>query len=275
MSTKALFVFTVLCYKYGENPIYTTNETISPYCYNIVPKTTPSPLGMLPRPWPRRFMQFKPPCLTYMFLCIHGSDVVMEEGFERTWRLTKKSYFLHAEVIAPLYDAMLRILESGTHLNLSEYMVDLIEKDIKKRGIELAPPEAFGEKGMEDVIRSPVIVESGVVSTRVPIIMIQMINRLLDSGLYLRVSDYVRYAIKKDLESRDIEPMPIKASAEDKNKPAKMWRPSETATVSTKVPMQMMEEIDRLLASGFYLRVSDYLIDLIRKDLEERGIEIK
>jgi Arc/MetJ-type ribon-helix-helix transcriptional regulator len=37
----------------------------------------------------------------------------------------------------------------------------------------------------------------------------------------------------------------------------------------------MMENIDRLLASGFYLRVSDYLIDLIRKDLDERGIEIK
>ena len=34
----------------------------------------------------------------------------------------------------------------------------------------------------------------------------------------------------------------------------------------------MMENIDRLLASGFYLRVSDYLIDLIRKDLEARAL---
>ena len=39
--------------------------------------------------------------------------------------------------------------------------------------------------------------------------------------------------------------------------------------------MPMMEDIDRLLASGLYLRVSDYLIDLIRKDLEARGIELE
>jgi len=45
----------------------------------------------------------------------------------------------------------------------------------------------------------------------------------------------------------------------------------ETGLVSTKVPMQMMEDIDRLLASGYYLRVFDYLIDLIRKDMQSRG----
>jgi len=37
--------------------------------------------------------------------------------------------------------------------------------------------------------------------------------------------------------------------------------------------MPMMEDIDRLLDSGLYLRVSDYLIDLIRKDLETRRID--
>jgi len=198
----------------------------------------------------------------------------MEEELERTWQLTKKSYVLHAEVIAPIYDAMLRILQSGAYLNLSEYMGDLIEKDIKERGIELAPPEAFGGEGRGDVIRSPVSVEAGVVSTRVPTFMMEMINGLLDSGLYLRVSDYLRSVIKKDLESRGIEPRPIKADVE-KEEPAKKWRPSETATVSTEVPMPMMEDIDRLLASGFYLRVSDYLIDLIRKDLQSRVARIE
>ncbi|GAG97420.1 unnamed protein product [marine sediment metagenome] len=39
--------------------------------------------------------------------------------------------------------------------------------------------------------------------------------------------------------------------------------------------MQMMDDIDRLLASGYYLRVSDYIIDLIRKDLEAREIKIE
>ena len=194
----------------------------------------------------------------------------MEEGFERTWQLTKRAYSIHAEVTAPIYDAMLRILESGIHLNLSEYVGALIEKDVEERGIELEPMEAFGGEGIEDVIRSPKVVETGVVSTRVPMPMMEMINGLLDSGLYLRFSDYLRDIIKKDLESRGIEPRLIKAGAEEK--PAKRWRPSETATVSTEVPMPMMEDIDRLLASGFYLRVSDYLIDLIRKDLETRDI---
>ncbi|MBA7605815.1 hypothetical protein ES703_12950 [subsurface metagenome] len=195
----------------------------------------------------------------------------MKDGVERTWQLTKRAYSVHAEVTAPLYDAMLRILESGGHLNLSEYMGDLIEKDIEERGIVLAPPEAFGGEGVGDVIRGPVTFETGVVSTRVPIVMMEMIHGLLESGLYIRVSDYLRYVIKKDLESRGIEPRPIEAAAEEE--PPKSWRPSATAKVSTEVPMPMMDDIDRLLASGFYLRVSDYLIDLIRKDLETRDIK--
>lgn len=194
----------------------------------------------------------------------------MEEGFERTWQLTKRAYSVHAEVPAPLYDAMLRIQESDTYLNLSEYMRDLIENDVEARGIELVPMEAFGGEGIGDVIRSPVTFETDVVSTRVPMLMVEMIAGLLDSGLYLSVSDYLRYVVKKDLESRGIEPKLIKADAEEEKKPAKRWRPSETATVSTQVPMALMEDIDRLLASGFYLRVSDYLIDLIRKDLQSR-----
>jgi len=192
----------------------------------------------------------------------------MEEGLKRNWRLTKRAYFVHVEVVAPIYDAMLRILESGVHLNLSEYVGALIEKDVEERGIELEPMEAFGGEGIEDVIRTPKLVETGVVSTRVPVLVMEMINGLLDSGLYLRFSDYLRDIIKKDLEARGIEPRSIKAGAAEK--PAKRWRPSETATVSTEVPMPMMEDIDRLLASGLYLRVSDYLIDLIRKDLEAR-----
>lgn len=195
----------------------------------------------------------------------------MKEGFERTWSLTKRAYFVHAEVPAPIYDAMLRILESGVHLNLSEYMKSLIEKDVEDRGIELAPLEAFGGEGIEDVIRTPKTIETGVVSTRLPVLVMEMINGLLDSGLYIRFSDYLRDIVKKDLESRGIEPRPIKAGAEEE-KPAKSWRPSETAKISTRVPMQMMDDIDELLASGYYLRVSDYLIDLIRKDLEARDL---
>ena len=128
----------------------------------------------------------------------------MEEGLERTWSLTKRSYSVHAEVVAPMYDAMLRILESSVHLNLSEYMGALIEKDIEERGIELEPLEAFGGEGVGDVIRSPKVVETGVVSTRVPMLVMEMINGVLDSGFYLRVSDYLIDLIRKDLDARRI-----------------------------------------------------------------------
>ena len=191
----------------------------------------------------------------------------MEEGLERTWRLTKRSYSVHTEVVAPIYDAMLRILESGVHLNLSEYVGALIEKDVEERGIELAPMEAFGGEGVGDVIRSPKLFETGVVSTRVPMVVMEMINGVLDSGRYIRVSDYLRDVVKKDLKSRGIEPRLVETGEE---KPVKRWRPSATAKVSTEVPMPMMDDIDRLLASGLYLRVSDYVIDLIRKDLRAR-----
>jgi len=187
---------------------------------------------------------------------------------ERTWQLSKRAYSIHSEVPASLYDALLRILETGAHRNLSEYLRTLIEKDVEAKGIELEPIEAFSGEGVGDVIRSPITFETEVVSTRMPLLLMGMINGLLDSGFYINVSDYLRYVIKKDLESRDIEPRLVDTGEEE---PAKSWRPSATARVSTRVPMRMMDDIDRLLASGFYLRVSDYLIDLIRKDLQSRA----
>ena len=192
---------------------------------------------------------------------------------ERTWQLTKRSYTVHAEIPTPIYDAMLRILESGPQLNLSEYMGDLIVKDIENRGIELAPMEEFSGIDVGDLIKNPTRFDSNIISTRASMPMIEMINGLLDAGLFLRVSDYLRYIIKKDLEFRGIKPRLLKVDTEE-GKPAKKWRPSETATVSTLVPMRMLEDIEQLLESGFYLRVSDYLIDLIRKDLDNRGTSI-
>jgi len=99
--------------------------------------------------------------------------------------------------------------------------------------------------------------------------VMEMINGVLDSGRYLKVSDYLRDVIRKDLESKGIEPRLVETGEE---KPDKRWRPSATSKVSTEIPMPMMEDIDELLASGLYLRVSDYLIDLVRKDLQSRDI---
>jgi len=52
-------------------------------------------------------------------------------------------------------------------------------------------------------------------------------------------------------------------------------KPPETYTISTRVTHPMLKAIDEVIDSGKYLRVSDYLRDLIRKDLESRGIKIK
>jgi len=194
----------------------------------------------------------------------------MDDKLERNWSLTKRSYSVHVEVTAPIYDAMLRILESGVNLNLSEYVGALIEKDIEVRGIELEAMEAFGGEGREEV--SPGIVETSVVSTRVPVVVMGMINGVLDSGFYLKVSDYLRDVIKKDLESRGVEPRLVETGEEE---PDRNWRPSATVRISTRVPMPMMDDIDRILVRGLYLRVDDYMIDLIRRDLQSRVITLE
>jgi len=97
----------------------------------------------------------------------------------------------------------------------------------------------------------------------------EMINRRLDSGFYFKVSDYLRDVIKKDLESRGVEPRIVESGAEESDK---SLRSGATVRVSTRVPMLMKDEIDQILASGFYFKASEYLIDLIRKDLEAREI---
>jgi len=50
---------------------------------------------------------------------------------------------------------------------------------------------------------------------------------------------------------------------------------ADTYPISARVTMSMLKAIDTVIESGKYLRVSDYLRDLVRKDLEERGIQIK
>lgn len=49
---------------------------------------------------------------------------------------------------------------------------------------------------------------------------------------------------------------------------------ADTHPISARVTFSMLRAINLVLKGGKYLRVSDYLRDLVRKDLEERGIEI-
>lgn len=45
----------------------------------------------------------------------------------------------------------------------------------------------------------------------------------------------------------------------------------ETITVATRITKPMLEAIQRILASNAHLNIADYLRDVIRRDLEERG----
>ena len=63
--------------------------------------------------------------------------------------------------------------------------------------------------------------------------------------------------------------------AEEEPKKGLRRKPPETYPISARVTRSMLNAIDSVIDSGKYLRVSDYLRDLIRKDLEERGIRIE
>ncbi|MBU1173371.1 MAG: ribbon-helix-helix domain-containing protein [Proteobacteria bacterium] len=61
---------------------------------------------------------------------------------------------------------------------------------------------------------------------------------------------------------------------QNEEKPRKKFRRTaqDTYPISTRVTNEMMDAIDKILETGNYLRVSDYLRDLIRKDLESRNV---
>jgi len=47
----------------------------------------------------------------------------------------------------------------------------------------------------------------------------------------------------------------------------------ENYPVGTRVPKPFLEAIETLVKQGYYLDVSDYLRDVIRRDLEKRGFK--
>jgi len=62
--------------------------------------------------------------------------------------------------------------------------------------------------------------------------------------------------------------------SEEETKKELRRKPPETYPISARVTSPMLKAIDEVIDSGKYLRVSDYLRDLVRKDLESRGIKI-
>jgi Arc/MetJ-type ribon-helix-helix transcriptional regulator len=50
---------------------------------------------------------------------------------------------------------------------------------------------------------------------------------------------------------------------------------NETITVSTRITKPMLTGVQKVLASDAHLNIADYLRDLIRRDLEGKGIKLK
>ncbi|MFH2110706.1 MAG: hypothetical protein ABIJ47_05530 [Candidatus Bathyarchaeota archaeon] len=123
---------------------------------------------------------------------------------ENIWSLTKSSYSFNVRVTAPIYDALLRILETGAYLNLSEYVNYLIRKDLEEKGIQLRMIKVSVKKDeKKEPSEQKLLLDTVVVSTRIPIPLKEVLDQVLDSGLYFQASDYLRDIIRKDLEARD------------------------------------------------------------------------
>lgn len=130
--------------------------------------------------------------------------VDVDEKVEKTWQLTKKVYPVTVRVTAPVYDVMLRFLETGAYLNLSEYVNELFQQYFKEKGVELEAIKA-SDDDEEEAPREEQLLGTAIVNARLPIPMKNAVDQVLDSGLYFNVSHYLREVIRKDLEARGIE----------------------------------------------------------------------
>lgn len=64
-------------------------------------------------------------------------------------------------------------------------------------------------------------------------------------------------------------------SGEKKPKKRRRRPPPETYTISTRVTAPMWDAITRILDAGAYLSTTDYLRDIIRRDLKARGFSLE
>ena len=126
----------------------------------------------------------------------------MAEEKEKQWQLTKKVYRFNVRVTRPLYDAMLRTIESGAYYNPSEFIIDVLQKHFKEKGVKVEAkigeaPEASSEKDSKD---------SDILNARISRSMMNAVDQVMASGHYFNISHYVREAVRKDLESRGLNP---------------------------------------------------------------------
>jgi len=52
-------------------------------------------------------------------------------------------------------------------------------------------------------------------------------------------------------------------------------RPRDTRVISGRVSPEMFDAVERIVETGNYVDVTDYIRDMIRKDLKEREIKLQ
>ena len=77
-----------------------------------------------------------------------------------------------------------------------------------------------------------------------------------------------------DNMDQKVEETPGETASHLRSLPGKSLRRASTETfpISTRVTGPMLKAIDEVLNSGKYVRVADYLRDLIRRDLNNRSL---
>lgn len=58
------------------------------------------------------------------------------EGRRRRQRWDTK--VISGRISPPMYEAVIKVVESGSYVNVTDYLRDIIRKDLEARGIELA-----------------------------------------------------------------------------------------------------------------------------------------
>ena len=126
----------------------------------------------------------------------------MTEEKEKTWQLIKKVYRINVRITKPLYDVVLRVLDSGRYYNTSEFFIDLLQKHFKNKGIKIEINDSGEDK---DLSKEEVTKDSAIINARIPIPMKKAVDQVLDGGVYLNISHYMREAVRKDLEERGFQ----------------------------------------------------------------------
>ena len=98
----------------------------------------------------------------------------------------------------------------------------------------------------------------------------------LETGAYLNLSEYINDVFQQYFKERGIELEVVKVSNEDGEEEVPIEEPlQDTAIVNARLPISMKTAVDHVLDSGIYFNISHYLRDVIRKDLEARGISLE